>query len=375
MRVLMTVLAMDLVCAAAPAAQDDMSATSNSCPPTVSQLKPVASVAEEDAFNMAFITTYYCINKDAVCRLRDAGWSWTSLYLLANISVRTGQTIESLAQMRADGMSWSQIASKLSMCQSDFTRPISRRTLACMPCPPCAVGAGPDPCAKPPCPTVSKDEENLFNQAFLAMYYCIPNTMLSKLRDAGWNWQSIYLLANVAARTSQPIETIAMMRSNGMSWNDIACKFNVPAGDFVCPVVATTATSRVGAGPSYPQAMYDWSGNMLLDAQMVHRLYCAGYDWLDVAIAANFARDTGYPIDWVLAQTRNGMVWDVMIRTNGLDRNRIYNVTSFPFERKSIYSQSMQDSNHRKIAQFQVCGEPKCPPSGLFFRTPTTFNF
>lgn len=137
-----------------------------------------------------------------------------------------------------------------------------------------------------------------------------------------------------------------------------------------CPVVEP-CPSVCGAGPSSicgtgPCQVCDWSGNVLLNYAQVMDLYANGNDWLDVAIAANVARETGYPIREVLTQLKSLGTWQQTLLLFGVSEDTAYNVADYPFPRRSIYTVGVDAQHQNAICKYQKPGSwPTCPRAAL----------
>lgn len=205
-------------------------------------------------------------------------------------------------------------------------------------------------------------DQNVFNQTFVSQQYAIPVSEIQALRNQGYSWGEVNLIANAAARTGLTTQQIVQMRQQGMSWQAIATQYNMPVSTLTvpCPVVAPrlSCCAALAAGPVCTRpvipAMYNRGGNVLLTQDEVMRFYSKGYDWTEVAIAANIARETGYPVEQVLRDMRSGMVWQQVAQYYGVSPNTAFDVCAYPFPRTSIYSPAMEARNLQQIARYQT---------------------
>lgn len=195
-----------------------------------------------------------------------------------------------------------------------------------------------------------------FNRTFVSQYYGICEADLNTLRQKGFSWGDIMLMANASVRSSQPISVIADLRCQNMSWNDIATKFNLCLADLTRPVAMKASSARAicGSGPMVcPVAMYDLRGNVLLSFDMATNLYSRGYDWMDVAIAANVSKYSGIPLENPLERVRQGALWDNLLIRYGVAPCLAYNICDYPFPRTSVYSRAIQQARWNRIEQYQ----------------------
>lgn len=127
-----------------------------------------------------------------------------------------------------------------------------------------------------------------------------------------------------------------------------------------CPSVCATGPSSGCANG--PCVVCDGSGNVLLTYDQVVLLYADGHDWLDVAIAVNVMRYTGYPIREVLVQLKSLGTWQQTLLYLGVPENEAYNVADYPFVRRSIYSVGVDAAHLNAICKYQKPGTwPTCP--------------
>lgn len=216
--------------------------------------------------------------------------------------------------------------------------------------------------------TTSADAD-AFNRTFISQYYGIPRSDVDTLVSRGFSWGEMNLIANTAARTNTPALQIADMRTQGMTWAQIASRCNTTLAALQTPASMRRVTAMgpvYGAGPTtmvtMPRYMYDRGGNVLLNEDMAQRFVRSGYDWTDVAVAANISRETGYPIDQVLQQLRTGATWPDVATHFGVAPSTAFNVADYPFERKS---NSYTDSTLRTIERYQRPSGAYVYPSGM----------
>ncbi len=198
-----------------------------------------------------------------------------------------------------------------------------------------------------------------FHQVFVVQYYAIPQSEIVALRNQGYSWEQIYMMANAAVRTNQPISQIAQLRSQGMTWNQIADRYNVPVADLTRPTQLRTVTTTrplVGAGPMTPMYVYDRMGNIILTEDDAIRYYSMGFDWVDVAVASNISRETGIPVSRVLSEMRTTpLTPNDVIDRYGISPEVAFNIEGYPFPRMTR-SESMTERKFRAIERYQKPG-------------------
>lgn len=218
------------------------------------------------------------------------------------------------------------------------------------------AGAGPAVTPSPAAGGVDL-ESDAFNRSFISQYYSIPESQLVELRDMGYSWDQISMMANAAALTNQPITQIAALRNQGMSWGQIADRYNVAYADLTRPVRMRTVTAMrpaLGAGPMAPMYIYDRAGNVLLTADEANRYCKMGYDWMDIAVATNISRDTGVPVNMILQEMRTGaLTWDTITQRYSVSLDSALNIEGYPFDRCSSLSPGVQERRMKQIQRYQ----------------------
>gem|GEM_PF-1006514 len=353
MRVFMIVLALVLACAAAALAQNETSSGNNQ---SSSSQPSMSSSSTGDQMVDACVSRCMSISQQQINAMRAQGLSNSDIAMAAAISMRSGQPLSAVVNQWQSTKNWSQVASHFNVSISDL--------------------------ASAPAAASSPDAES-FNTAFVSQYYSIPQSQIRSLRQQGYSWEDINLMANAALRTGQPISQIASLRSQGLSWADIATRYNVACNTLVSPVPATCVmTSPVGAGPvaqpcaprtpcpiiNLPCAIYDIRGRIILSQDQALNYYANGYDWLDVAVAANIARYTGMPIFQVLTDMRGMGSWWNLIYEYSVPPSVAFNVADYPFPQNSIYSSKVAEANMKAIQKYQRAGVyPPCtyPPPAI----------
>lgn len=205
-------------------------------------------------------------------------------------------------------------------------------------------------------------DEVAFNTAFISQQYNIPASDIQALQSQGYSWGEISMIANAASRTGLSFQQVATLRSQGKTWEQIATSNNLRPDSLLnpCPVIAPRVLSCAAACAAGPvctrpvsPVMLDLNGNVLLTEQEALTYYARGNDWINVAIAANISRLTGYPIDQVLTDLRSGAVWEQVALMYGVDCHQAFDVSCYPFPRVTVYSQGAEQKNLDKIAPYQ----------------------
>lgn len=184
--------------------------------------------------------------------------------------------------------------------------------------------------------TVMSPEVELFNTNNVVSTFGVDRSQVMQLRQAGWMWGDIYLMANIARMSGRPIMDVVSLRSQGMDWNAIATQFNISAAAITtAPIVPTTRVAGYVTEFGYQPIYYktDPWGNPVLTRYEAERLSRLGYDWQNIAIAANISAQTGVPVREVLSWIDRGYTWQQVARQYGLDAEEVMDVTQYPFGR------------------------------------------
>lgn len=323
MRLWGIVLVLSLACAAGALAAE-------TCPP--------GTVSAGDVMMDACMVQSFGLTSQQLADFRAQGLSNSDIAMAAAIAKKTNRPVSDIvAEYKADPI-WSDVAKKNNISMTDLAMN----------------------------PSLMNVDNETFNTLFIAQYYNISSSDIEAMRKEGKSWDEINMIANASARTGQPIQQIVALRDQGMPWSDIATRYNLAAADLTtpCPRMVSTTIIRgqtcpgVGAGPVCTRPVqpiiYDKSGNVLLTQDEALRYYSMGNDWLNVAIAANIARETGYPIRQILMDLRSGPTWEQVALDYSVAPNRAFNVADYPFPHKTVYSQKMEEENMARIRQYQV---------------------
>lgn len=367
MRVTFIVLALMLVCGTiAPAADETMPKTNLS-----GQVMVDACLSR-------------CLNVSSaqIAQLRSQGLCDSDIAIAAAIAAKACKPLADVVAQWQCSKDWKQVAGSYNLSMADLTS---------------ATAAA------------SADSE-AFNTAFFGQYYNISQSDISQLRRQGRSWDEINVLANASIQTKQSIMQIASLRNQGMSWASIASKYNLPCDALSTPAkvqcvsvtppcpVPSPSPSSVGSGPcpapcpapcptvcpspcpapcpsvcksepssccgNGPCQICDGCGRVVLNYDQVIDLYAAGYDWLDVAIAARISMISGYPVTQILTDLKGLGTWQLVLPIYAVYENQAYNVADYPFARRSIYSVGVDAKHMQMLAKYQKPGTWPCCPRG-----------
>jgi uncharacterized protein (DUF433 family) len=183
--------------------------------------------------------------------------------------------------------------------------------------------------------TATTPEVETFNTNLVMQTFGVDCASVKNLRQAGWSWGDINLMAQLAKRTNQPISDIANWRCQGLSYNDIAARYNLTATDITNPSPVTTRVAGVVTEYGYQPLYYrtDPWGNPVLTRFEAERLQRLGYSWQNIAVAANIAAVTGASVTDVLAWADRGYTWPQIAREYGVDPEKAMDISKYPFAR------------------------------------------
>lgn len=339
MRALVLVLALTLACAAAALAEDDYSSNvqvsqvpavgTTGCPPGIAAM--AEGLMDACVANAVGLTT------QQVTQFRQQGMTYQDIMVAHAISVRANRPMMEVTAAYQRTRDWNQVAAGYNLRLADVTTT----------------------------PVLAATNMETFNQAFISQYFGVPQSELVNLRQQGFTWEEISMMANAAARTNQPIRQIATMRQQGLTWNDIADRYNIALADLSrCPPMrVVTVPGIIGAGPMVvPPVLYDTEGNPVLLQSDVNRYFRRGFDWLDIAIAANVSIYSRANMDTLLMRVRNGELWENIIAEYGVSPHLAFNVTNWPFERRTIYSPTIDRGRLERIQRYQQPVLSPVPP-------------
>lgn len=372
MRVLYVVLALTLAFAAVAFAAE------NPASPTATGADPSVTASPAQAMLDACVSKCLNVTPAQITTLRAQGCGDGDIAMASAVAAKSGKPVSEVAAQFQTSKDWKTTAGVYNLSVSDLASAT----------------------------TMASAEIEAYNLAFCSQFYAIPSATILQVRHQGYSWDDTNMMANASIQCAQPMSQIVALRSQGTSWQDIGKKYNVSATALTspavirtldvcpspcpapsvatCPAPTTTplvscpapcpapATYQTGAGPiaplpcppiAMPCVVCDGAGNIIMTLDRANDFYANGYDWLDVAVALNISRYTGYPMRQVLTDMKSLGTWQNVIAYYGVPANVAYNVADYPFPRRSIYSASTDGQNQRMIAKYQKVGVyPICPP-------------
>lgn len=169
--------------------------------------------------------------------------------------------------------------------------------------------------------------------------YNLSDDQITNLRMMAFSYPEINMVANAASRCKKSVTDVAMMVSQGQSWDDIARSCNTTTAMLMEPVpMQAVAGSRqevgmapgTGVMPMFYQRYVN--GRAVVTMSDWNRLHKAGYTWREVAVAANIAARTGEDVDNILRMARvQGMTFDQIAMDRGIAPSSVMDVSAWPF--------------------------------------------
>ncbi|MEN6372115.1 MAG: hypothetical protein ABFD64_08905 [Armatimonadota bacterium] len=237
------------------------------------------------------------------------------------------------------------------------------------PTPP--VGTGPitpevtPPVTTTPMPTsITSPEVEQFNLNLVTATFAVDSASVIALRQAGWAWSDIYMLAHIANQSNRPILEVANLRSQGLSYSNIGQHYNMTMAQLITPSVVQTRVAGFVGEYGYQPIYYrtDLWGNPVLTRYDAERLSRMGYSWQNIAIAANISAETGASMSDILSWADRGYTWQQIARQYGVDPDKVMDVSKYPFSREpGVYT---IPTNQYTTPTTTPTMQPTTPPMG-----------
>lgn len=181
---------------------------------------------------------------------------------------------------------------------------------------------------------------DMFQNQIVAQRFGLTSDQIVSLRMMGMSYSDISLVANASQRCGNrtPIE-IATMLQQGQSWDQIASSCNTTVAMLMQPApMQAVAGYRGELTPSSASQIATMrykeypNGRPVVTWDIWQQLQSRGYDWREVAVAANIASMTGENIDDILrAGTIQGQTFSMMAIDRGLNINDVMKTDDWPF--------------------------------------------
>jgi hypothetical protein len=285
---------------------------------TMSTTTTMSSTTESQPLVMSTVIRYYNIDPVIAAQLQAKGYTANDFAMLGNLSARSGKPISEFVGLRDKNVSWSDIADRYHVSAVDMGVPT-------------AMMMSPD--------------VDAYNRQFANQYFGLSDAEVTTLRAQGMSWGEVYMTANLARRSSQPVSQIASLRSQGVSWVDIGSRYDVASSDISSPFAISGRVAGVATEVTpmaYPIPIYDKAGNIVLTQRDAWIYQNMGYTWRDLAFASNVSRSSGVPIDAVLRSMDTGKPWPWIARDYRVHSERAMDLSDYPFTHEPLSKMDRQ---------------------------------
>jgi len=275
--VMLLALAIPVLAADHQAMSSDQAAAASTTTTTSAAAAPAAMPADQalSMYQQNFLRSYYGISDSDLAAWHARGYSDADIAMAANVAANTGATTAQILALRDQGMSWDQIARQYNMSVADITRiapaPLSQDQLA-------------------------------FQRSYLMRTYGLSEAEVNSLQQMGYSADEIAMAASLAARANKPIADVLALRRQGLSWTQVAQRYNLQ------PEVVAMPFASV---PSEEDAYFR---NFLRDrfsmsAATYDRLRAMGWSPAEIQFAAHVAARSRQSPEYVLQLRQQGLSW------------------------------------------------------------------
>ncbi|MDO8684493.1 MAG: hypothetical protein Q7N50_13545 [Armatimonadota bacterium] len=155
----------------------------------------------------------------------------------------------------------------------------------------------------------------------LSRFYGFDQATISQLQAKGYMASDFAMVGNLSARTGRPVSEFVQLRDQGMSWMEIAQRYNVSMTDMMAAMPMMSPEVE-----SYNRSFV--SQYFGLSSSQIDTLRMQGMNWADIYFAANLAARTNRPVSEIASLRMQGMSWS--------DIGGRYNVASSDLSRPFI---------------------------------------
>ncbi len=187
-------------------------------------------------------------------------------------------------------------------------------------------------------------QDEMFQRQIAMQRFNLTNDQITSLRMQGLTYRQIHLVGNIAANCNQSPITVAQNYMNsGADLVAVANTCNTTVAQLLTPVPFTAVAGFQGTvtpgtpyvsntAPSY--YLMRPNGARVLTYSQWQRFRNSGYDWREVAMAANISQRTGVPVGDILLQTRlQGLTFRQIAMNYGIPWSDVDNMNMWPWER------------------------------------------
>jgi hypothetical protein len=225
--------------------------------------------------------------------------------------------------------------------------------------------------------------DECFQRGLAKQRYGLSDDQVTSLRMMGWDYNNIYLIANVATnlkKCPRDIMAVAQMFSDGMTLDQIASANNMTVASLlsigpttavagsmqqICPTPCPPQNPCSTCNPQDVPKYYRMFPNGLpvVTQQSWSQFRARGYTWTDVAVAANIAEQTGESVESLIRMVRiQGRLWSDIICERGLSQCKMMDVSGWPFDKNSNQLSRQEERQIQSKQGKWPCGPGPCNP-------------
>jgi len=269
--------------------------TTEAAPGAPAAMQPMEPSAM--AFQENWLRTYYGISASDLAAWRARGYSDMDIAMAANVAAHTGATTAQILALRDQGRSWEDIARQYNMTTAQVM------VLA---------------------PRPLMEEELAFHRTMLMRTYGLSSAEIDSLLRMGYSVDEIDMAASIAARSNQPVGDVLALRRQGMSWTQIAQRYNLQPG-LVSQPFAMVPMEEDAFFREYLRSRFN------VPTVTYTRQRAAGWLPGEILFAAHVAARSRQSVDQVLALREQGLSWREIASRLGVSVAEL--TTPMPMER------------------------------------------
>lgn len=268
--------------------------------PAPAMTQPSAAAPMDQNMSMFMgnlLRDYYGISASDLATWRARGYSDADIAMAANVAARTGTTPPQILALRDQRRSWEEIARQYNMSTADVFA-LAPRTMS--------------------------EQELAFQRSMLMRTYGLTEAEINSLLRTGHTADEISMAANIAVRTNRPVSDVLALRGQGMSWTEIASRYNLEPGMLMRPYVMVPAEED-----AYFREYLRSRFNVSIASYNRYRTQ----GWLpeEIHFASHVAARSRQPLDFVLQLRDQGMSWREIASRLGISIAEL--TTPMPIER------------------------------------------
>jgi hypothetical protein len=173
----------------------------------------VAVLPPSEMFYRQLVMQRFNLTDDQITDLRVRGWGYSDIELIANAALKCNRSPGSIADMLAQGRSWSQIATDCNVTLVSLLEPMPIQAVA-------GYREEVPSTAVPPAGAVRVPIVYLRYPNGRAV---VAQDMWDQLHKRGYSWQDVAAAANIAYLTGESMDNLLRMaRIRGVTWRQMA---------------------------------------------------------------------------------------------------------------------------------------------------------